>query len=234
LTVADGIVAAGEADRTPDWRVWQPQCVPEPKLWECVALWMDIDPRKVNISRYRVTEDLRYGDPVFEESREFDERLYIASESLHRTLRCTAINQYSLLESRVSLRQFAAWAREIGRDAPAELLAMADEPVAVKADIGRAANEPIAKRKASDTFIAALIRLIVEISKRAAENGMPFYVTEMPGTKADFRALAIKFDDNLDKAERTFDDYLAGLVRFKQGARETTYYQELFPELFKS
>lgn len=30
-------VAAEEADRTPDWRVWNPQCVPEPKLWECVA-----------------------------------------------------------------------------------------------------------------------------------------------------------------------------------------------------
>jgi hypothetical protein len=104
----------------------------------------------------------------------------------------------------------------------------------VEADRGRAANEAVAKRKAPHTFIAALIRLITEISKRAAEKGMPFDVTKMPGTKADFRALAIKFDDNLDKAERTFDDYLAGLVRFKQGSRETTYYQELFPEFFQS
>ena len=93
-------------------------------------------------------------------------------------------------------------------------------------------DEPTARRKAPDTFIAALIRLIAEISKRAAEKGMPFNVTEMPGTKADFRALAIKFDDKLEKAPRTFDDYLAGLLRFKQGARETTFYKELFPEFF--
>lgn len=95
-------------------------------------------------------------------------------------------------------------------------------------------NEPIARRKAPDTFIAALIRLIAEISKRAAEKGVPFDVNEMPGTKANFRELAIKFDDKLKKAPRTFDGYLAGLLRFKQGARETPFYQKHFPELFAS
>ena len=63
---------------------------------------------------------------------------------------------------------------------------------------------------------------------------MPFDVNKMPGTKADFMALAIKFDDKLEKAPRTFDDYLAGLLRFKKGARETSFYQELFPEFFAS
>jgi hypothetical protein len=112
---------------------------------------------------------------------------------------------------------------------------MADEPVAVKAERGRAVNEPIAKRKAPDLFVAALIRLIAEINKRAAEKGMPFDVNKMPGTKADFRGLAIEFDGSrFNKAQSTFDDYLAGLLRFKHGVRETTFYQKLFPELFQS
>jgi len=89
-----------------------------------------------------------------------------------------------------------------------------------------------AKRKAPDIFIAALIRLIAEISKRSAQKGIPFDVNEMPGIKADFRELAIKFDSRFNKAPSTFDDYLAGLLRFKQGAQETDFYQELFPELF--
>ena len=113
------------------------------------------------------------------------------------------------------------------------LLDMAGEPVAVQTDRGSAANEPIAKRKAPVLFVAALIRLIAEISKRAAEQDMPFDVTEMPGTKVDFQELAIKFDGSrFNKAPSTFDDYLAGLIQFKQGARETTFYQKLFPELF--
>jgi hypothetical protein len=117
---------------------------------------------------------------------------------------------------------------------PLESLAMADEPVAVKADRGRAANESVAKRKAPDTFVAALNDLIAEITKRAAEKGMPFDVNEMPGRKADFRALAVTFNSELFRAQSTFNDYLAGLIRFKQGARETTFYQKLFPELFQS
>lgn len=96
-------------------------------------------------------------------------------------------------------------------------------------------NEPIAKRRAPDKFIAALIRLLVEISKRAAKNGMPFDMNKMPGRKADFRALAEKYDGELDRASsRTFDDYVVGLLRFKRGrAQETTFYRQLFPEYFK-
>lgn len=127
--------------------------------------------------------------------------------------------------NRFQPKEFVIWAREKDVTIPDEVR----PSTTIALD-----NEPAARRKAPDTFIAALIRLIAEISKRSAEKGMPFNVTEMPGTKADFRALAIKFDDKLDKAGRTFDDYLAGLVRFKQGARETTYYQELFPEFFRS
>lgn len=93
-------------------------------------------------------------------------------------------------------------------------------------------NKPTAKRKAPDKFVDALIRLIAEISKRAAQKGIPFDKDNMPGTKKDFMALAIKFDDEFEKTPRAFDDYLAGLLRFKQGVQETPFYQELFPEFF--
>ena len=61
---------------------------------------------------------------------------------------------------------------------------------------------------------------------------MPFDMHAMPGTKADFRALAIKFDSRFNKAPSTFDDYLTGLLRFKQGARETNFYRDLVPRTF--
>ena len=88
-----------------------------------------------------------------------------------------------------------------------------------------------AKPKAPVTFIAALIRLLVEIGKRAEKNGTPFDVNEMPGTKANFRELAEKYDNELDKASsRTFDDYLGGLLGFKQGrGQETAFYRRALP-----
>jgi hypothetical protein len=88
----------------------------------------------------------------------------------------------------------------------------------VKAERGRAVNEPIAKRKAPDLFVAALIRLIAEIKQTSPGKGN-----------------AVRRDGSrFNKAQSTFDDYLAGLLRFKQGVRETTFYQKLFPELFQS
>jgi hypothetical protein len=90
-----------------------------------------------------------------------------------------------------------AWAQGKGFTIPPELAGIASPRASDEAQPSTTIapdNEPTVKRKAPDVFIAALIRLLVEISKRAAEKGVPFCVTEMPGTKADFRALAIKFD----------------------------------------
>lgn len=86
------------------------------------------------------------------------------------------------------------------------------------------------KRKAPDKFIAALIRLLVEIAKRAEHENLKFDVTKMPGVKEDLRAVAQKYDAELEKAERTFDDYLAYLCQFKGGAQSCDFYSNLFPE----
>ena len=86
------------------------------------------------------------------------------------------------------------------------------------------------KRKAPDKFVSALIKLLVEIAKRASINEVDFDVNEMPGTKDNLRAIAIKFDAEFCLEPRTFDDYLGYLCKFKKGSRSNDFYENLFPE----
>lgn len=88
------------------------------------------------------------------------------------------------------------------------------------------------KRKAPDAFIAALIRLLVEIAIRATKHDLPFNVSKMPGQKKDLYAVAIKFDQVFDKSLQTFDDYLSGICQFQQGAKPSDFYTKIFPEYF--
>lgn len=177
---------------------------------------------------------------------DFEDSLKDIVESMHRSIEADRLLEWS------NPREFLAWAREKEYPIPEELeeavsrfhpMDVVQTPPATREKGVTIPDEvrpsttiapDTARRKAPDTFVAALIRLIVEISKRAAERGMPFDVTAMPGTKSDFRALAEKFDDYLEKSPSTFNDYLAGLLRFKQGARETAFYRELFPEFFRA
>lgn len=91
----------------------------------------------------------------------------------------------------------------------------------------------VPKRKAPDKFVAALIRLLTEVAKRAARGRQEFEVFAMPGRKKDFLAVAEKFDDALEVSYATFDTYLSGLCQFRQGAPETDFYAKLFPEYFR-
>ena len=84
--------------------------------------------------------------------------------------------------------------------------------------------------KAPITFVAALIRILVEIAKRAAKAEEDFDVKAMPGTKKELYELAMKFDYFPTGAFKTFDSYIKGLCQFKQGARKTDFYRNLFPE----
>ncbi len=86
-----------------------------------------------------------------------------------------------------------------------------------------------AKRKAPDAFVAALVRLLVEIAKRDTN----VKIDEMPGIKTDLFAVASKFDAKLEYTESTFDSYIEGLCKFKRGSRTSKYYEGLFPEYFK-
>lgn len=84
------------------------------------------------------------------------------------------------------------------------------------------------RRKAPDAFVAAFIKLVVELAKRDASLD----VDAMPGIKTDLHAIAIKFDERLDHPISTFDTYIEGLCKFKPGSRSNSYYESLFPDFF--
>jgi hypothetical protein len=106
-------------DRTPNWNKWR--LIPNPTLWQCVALSLNIDPDKVH------KEWLEINLVIREEGRKFNDRLAIALANAGDTgaLRPTKYTMDSKCWE-VSLRQFAAWAHRVGWEAPPELLAMAD------------------------------------------------------------------------------------------------------------
>jgi hypothetical protein len=105
------------------------------------------------------------------------------------------------------------------------------------AEGGTSSNESeVARRKAPDKFVAALIELLAEIGRRAGRAGLPFSVTEMPGQKRDLYELARRVESTekdapLDREFSTFTTYVKGLCCFKQGAKATDMYSDLFPEL---
>ena len=90
------------------------------------------------------------------------------------------------------------------------------------------------KHKAPVAFVAALIQVLVEISKRAAIAGKEFTVREMPGQKRDFYELARKYDPEFINSDATLSTYMKNLCQFKQGraSQPTDFYRDLFPELF--
>jgi hypothetical protein len=88
--------------------------------------------------------------------------------------------------------------------------------------------------KAPVAFVAAFVRLLVDIAKRATEKTEPFNVDEMPGQREDLKELSSKFGLFPDCAQSTFNTYIKGLCKFLPGHKNTTFYRDLFPEKFKS
>ena len=113
------------------------------------------------------------------------------------TVRCLALYQWHLIGG-----EFQQPAKDLGSAAPNNN------------KVGEGAK---VKRKAPDAFVAALIRLLVEISRQAALSGKTFDVRAMPGQKADFYKLVARFDADLRcNSADTFSTYLKGLCQFVQ------------------
>jgi hypothetical protein len=127
-----------KADRTPNWDKWR--WMPKLTPWQCAALWANIDPHKLCYDGFK----------GFMESQEFKDRLDMVRANLYRALKAK--------NGKVDLCLFTAWVGELreGWDAPAELLAMADEEVAIKAD--RAPSEQRARMPNMDLHTASLYR----------------------------------------------------------------------------
>jgi len=87
------------------------------------------------------------------------------------------------------------------------------------------AAEP-SKLEARKETIRAILAAIKELDPE-------FSHFAMPGQKADFFALCQEHDPLAFKYVRqsTFNDYLSGLCKFRQGARPTNYYREISPRI---
>ncbi|WP_283744283.1 hypothetical protein [Sideroxydans sp. CL21] len=90
------------------------------------------------------------------------------------------------------------------------------------------------KSKAPRKFSEAFDKLLDEIDKRYNTQGGKLDRNAMPGTKDQLRYVARKFEPKSMTVElSTFDDYIAGVVKFKKGRQAIgtpNPYTDLFPE----
>jgi len=120
-----------QQNRKPNWNKWRH--VPNAKIWEAVALSLDIEPSKVEHSSTSWMAEQH----MFEESEEFDDRIFVAGRNLGGGgLTPKVLSMDDRSDSIVSLSEFAAWSLSINWNVPpkfAELAAGA--PTAT--DLGR-------------------------------------------------------------------------------------------------
>jgi hypothetical protein len=107
-------------DRKPDWRKWRH--VPLVKIWEAVALSLDIEPKKVDLDIGWESQSL-----IFDESDEFNDRIFVAGRQVGTSSAFDVKIRISddPPNCSVDLSQFAAWALSIDWDVPPEFRAMA-------------------------------------------------------------------------------------------------------------
>jgi hypothetical protein len=119
-----------EPDRAPDWHIWRH--APLVKLWEAVALSLNVEPRKVRHSPHSWMCDSH----LFEEGQEFEDRLFLAERSFRRTLDA---------DTETNLPAFIAWAGSKGWELPSELVTLAkpDDAADQQSDAPREANAPV-------------------------------------------------------------------------------------------
>lgn len=112
--------ASSADDRKPRWNKWR--LIPDVKIFEAVALSLDIDPEKLKWNRdgwmaggYRSR---------FDESEEFSDRLEIAIRN-GRELNISCVNLGDSTKNEIPLAEFASWTLSINWKIPEELGALA-------------------------------------------------------------------------------------------------------------
>lgn len=219
----------------PNWAIWQQR--PKCQLGKAVALSLNINPNA--LSWFKENDKRKYSIYI--------SRLNTSSLEAYQGGRIEIFqdhpdNKNTSKTRIVSLASFVSFAMKHDtwlEKLPAEFIklkesfenSLLDQHGNVDDNISDESHtNSRVKRKAPDKFVTAIIRLLVEIAKRAQRNGVQFEVTEMPGVKEDLRAIAAKYDVELDKGKRTFDDYLSYLCQFKGGAQSCDFYSNLFQE----
>jgi hypothetical protein len=115
---------AEKPNRAPDWRVWQH--LPTTRLYEAVALSLNIDPKRLD---WRPNHSS--GGRRFHEGPEFDNRMFLALRCIGETLPGPE-NWWDVYwddaDPIVRVQDFAAWAVSVGWALPAELSGPAAAP----------------------------------------------------------------------------------------------------------
>lgn len=213
--------------RKPNWDVWQ--LVPEARLWEAVALSLDTEPRKVRFMRDGWMAGPGAG-PFFEEGQDFEDRLLVAETNFgtNKPLTPRRFIMRSRRTSDVSLPQFAAWVQKIGWEAPAELLALADEQVAIKADrahSGKRTGAATATREAGKTDrLEDLRRFVEDLCAAGRQVGLVLEAGKpLPFAVGDLHTLFILCARWRGVSLSTFTDDLPKIdVKLKPGSKRYT------------
>src|SRR5262245_16552383 len=121
-----------QRSRLPNWQKWRH--IPNAKIWEAVALSMNIDPDLVRHNRSWAENEYS-----FDESGEFRDRVVVAKRNIgvKGGLSLSLISLASGMQSEVNLAAFAAWAMSINWEIPAELaeIAKSDSPKPQSVDV---------------------------------------------------------------------------------------------------
>jgi hypothetical protein len=104
----------------PNWPKWRH--VPHVRLWEGVALSLDVEPAQVEANAHALIEgQLHAGD-----WEEFRNRLFVATRNLHRELKAKGPIADHPEECLVSRSEFAAWAISVEWKIPNEFTFLAE------------------------------------------------------------------------------------------------------------
>lgn len=210
----------------PDWSYWGN--LPEVQIWQAVALSLNVDPESLNTPPGGFHPDFCNNRP-----EGFIRRLNIACGSLPPP---SMYERYTPQFQRiVGLEDFGIWAENLPHpwDLPPQFPPIPTSATIEDGSIEPPDDETISKHsKASREFCASLDKLISEVDSRAKKGNINFQRGSMPGRKIDFQELADRWDAELKHTKRTFSDYIKGICTFRRGARETSFYRDLFPELF--
>lgn len=213
--------------RPPDWCYWGN--LPEVEVWQAVALSLNTDPASLDMPGGFDPErckNLPAG---------FIERLSIACGSLRPP---SMYERYTPPFLRVvGLEDFGVWADNLPHpwDLPPQFPPTPTSATVEDESIESPDEESLSSSKlskATSEFCNSLDKLIAEIESRANIGKINFQRESMPGRKIDFQELADKWDAELKHTKRTFSDYIKGTCTFRRGARQTSFYRDLFPELF--
>ena len=106
-------------DRKPNWNKWRH--VPQAKVWEAVALSLNIDPDRVRHNKDSWMIDAH----LFNEDKQFDDRIFVVGRNLGKALNPKLITMGKPEDCSVEITQFVDWAMSLPWEMPEELIALA-------------------------------------------------------------------------------------------------------------